>query len=190
MRRAEIEKLFDQNPSLRTTPKNMSACLRSFKQALNDGTVRSAEPGPGHAHGWRVNTWVKKGILLGFRMGAIVTCHRSGAAARFFDKATWPVKQLSPGRRHSLVPGGSTIRDGCYIGRGVICMPPMYINAGSWVGDGTMVDSHALVGSCAQVGEELPHLRWLRNWRRAGAGGRDAGHHRGRSRGGRQLRRV
>ena len=101
-----------------------------------------------------MNAWVKKGVLLGFRMGAMVDMSIDAARQPFFDKATLPVKQFST--RDSgvrIVPGGSSIRDGCFIGRGVTCMPPMYINVGSWVGDGTMVDSHALIGSCAQIGK-------------------------------------
>ncbi len=115
--------------------------------------MRSAEPDASAPSGWRVNTWVKKGILLGFRMGAVVDMSPDPARQPLFDKATWPVKRLSPADGVRIVPGGSSIRDGCFIGKGVICMPPMYINAGAWVGDGTMVDSHALVGSCAQVGK-------------------------------------
>ncbi len=102
--------------------------------------------------GWRVNTWVKKGVLLGFRMGAVVDMSIDTARQPMFDKATWPVKRFHAASGVRIVPGGSSIRDGCYIGTGVTCMPPMFINTGSWVGDGTMIDSHALVGSCAQVG--------------------------------------
>lgn len=93
------------------------------------------------------------GILLGFRMGKIVDMSIDAARQPFFDKDTWPVRRFTSESGVRIVPGGSSIRDGCYIGRGVTCMPPMYINAGAWVGDGTMVDSHALIGSCAQVGE-------------------------------------
>jgi 2,3,4,5-tetrahydropyridine-2-carboxylate N-succinyltransferase len=99
-----------------------------------------------------VNIWVKKGILVGLRMGTLVSMSPDPVRMPMFDKATWPVKRLGPSDGVRLVPGGSSIRDGCYIGKGVICMPPMYINAGTWVGDGTVIDSHALVGSCAQVG--------------------------------------
>jgi 2,3,4,5-tetrahydropyridine-2-carboxylate N-succinyltransferase len=95
---------------------------------------------------------VKKGILIGFRMGAVVDMSINPARQPWFDKATFPVQILTADRGIRIVPGGSSIRDGCFIGKGVTCMPPMYINTGSWVGDGTMVDSHALVGSCAQVG--------------------------------------
>jgi 2,3,4,5-tetrahydropyridine-2-carboxylate N-succinyltransferase len=130
-----------------------------FKEALNRGAVRAAEPDPSAPAGWRVNAWVKQGILLGFRLGGIVdmSVGREGAAFPFFDKSTYPVRHLSLDSGVRIVPGGSSIRDGVYLGRGVTCMPPMYINAGAWVGDGTLVDSHALVGSCAQVGERV-HL--------------------------------
>jgi 2,3,4,5-tetrahydropyridine-2-carboxylate N-succinyltransferase len=146
----EIEALFDQKPSAYT--EQHFALFARFKQALNSGTVRAAEPDASTATGWRVNAWVKKGILLGFRMGGVVDMSVNAARQPFFDKATWPVKHLTSSSGVRLVPGGSSIRDGCYIGTGVTCMPPMYINAGAWVGNGTMVDSHALVGSCAQVG--------------------------------------
>jgi 2,3,4,5-tetrahydropyridine-2-carboxylate N-succinyltransferase len=95
---------------------------------------------------------VKKGILLGFRMGAVVDMSVNPTRQPWFDKATFPVQRFTADRGIRIVPGGSSIRDGCFVGRGVTCMPPMYINTGSWVGDGTMIDSHALVGSCAQVG--------------------------------------
>ena len=148
---AEIESLFDSPPALYSS--EHFSLFQSFKQAVNDGRVRAAEPDASAASGWRVNAWVKKGILLGFRMGIVVDMSADSVRQPFFDKSTWPVKRFTPTSGVRIVPGGSSIRDGCYIGRGVTCMPPMYINVGAWVGDGTMVDSHALVGSCAQVGE-------------------------------------
>jgi 2,3,4,5-tetrahydropyridine-2-carboxylate N-succinyltransferase len=147
---AEIETLFDEKPA--TYTEEHFALFQRFKQALNEGRVRSAEPEPSARTGWRVNAWVKKGILLGFRMGAIVDMSVDPMRQPMFDKDTWPVRHFTAESGVRIVPGGSSIRDGCYIGKGVTCMPPMYINAGTWVGDGTMVDSHALIGSCAQVG--------------------------------------
>ena len=147
---AEIERLFDDKPPVYT--EEHFSLFQRFKAALNAGEIRSAEPDPAQPSGWRVNAWVKKGILLGFRMGAIVDLSLDRSRQPYFDKATWPVKQLSPGDGVRIVPGGSSIRDGCFVGTGVTCMPPMFINAGAYVGDGTMVDSHALIGSCAQVG--------------------------------------
>jgi 2,3,4,5-tetrahydropyridine-2-carboxylate N-succinyltransferase len=114
--------------------------------------VRAAEPDPSTRTGWRVNAWVKKGILLGFRMGGVIDMSVDSGRQPFFDKSTFPVKHFTAQSGVRIVPGGSSIRDGCYIGKGVTCMPPMYINAGAYVDDGTMVDSHALVGSCAQIG--------------------------------------
>jgi len=146
-----IEQLFDQKPS--TYTEVHFALFARFKEALNSGAVRAAEPDSSAKTGWRVNAWVKKGILLGFRMGGIVDMSVDATRQPFFDKATWPVKRITAASGVRVVPGGSSIRDGCYIGKGVTCMPPMYINAGAWVGDGTMVDSHALVGSCAQLGK-------------------------------------
>jgi 2,3,4,5-tetrahydropyridine-2-carboxylate N-succinyltransferase len=147
---AEIESLFEQKPEVYID--DHFDLFQRFKQALNSGEIRAAEPDRSNKTGWRVNTWVKKGILLGFRMGAVVDMSINSARQPWFDKATFPVQHLTPERGIRIVPGGSSIRDGCYIGRGVTCMPPMYINTGSWVGDGSMIDSHALVGSCAQVG--------------------------------------
>ncbi len=147
---AEIEKLFDEKPQTYTD--THFDLFQRFKLALNEGRVRAAEPDTSTKTGWRVNPWVKKGILLGFRMGAVVDMSIDSTRQPWFDKATFPVQRIAVDRGIRIVPGGSSIRDGCYIGRSVTCMPPMYINTGSWVGDGSMIDSHALVGSCAQVG--------------------------------------
>jgi 2,3,4,5-tetrahydropyridine-2,6-dicarboxylate N-succinyltransferase len=146
----DIESLFDQKPSAYT--EEHFALFARFKDTLNSGAIRAAEPDASAKTGWSVNAWVKKGILLGFRMGGIVDMSVDSTRQPFFDKATWPVKRMTAAGGVRIVPGGSSIRDGCFIGKSVTCMPPMYINAGAWVGDGTMVDSHALVGSCAQVG--------------------------------------
>jgi len=146
----EIEQLFDEKPS--TYSDAHFRLFAAFKAALNEGRVRSAEPSES-ATGWRVNAWVKKGILLGFRMGGVVEMSVDHERLPFFDKSTYPVKHFTAQSGVRIVPGGSSIRDGCYIGRGVTCMPPMYINVGAYVDDGTMVDSHALVGSCAQIGK-------------------------------------
>jgi 2,3,4,5-tetrahydropyridine-2-carboxylate N-succinyltransferase len=148
--RVEIETLFDQPPATYTD--DHFQLFQRFKQSLNSGEVRAAEPDASTLTGWRVNAWVKKGILLGFRMGAVVDMSINPTRQPWFDKATFPVQRFTADRGIRIVPGGSSIRDGCYIGRSVTCMPPMYINTGSWVGDGSMIDSHALVGSCAQVG--------------------------------------
>jgi 2,3,4,5-tetrahydropyridine-2-carboxylate N-succinyltransferase len=150
MLQAEIERLFEEKPD-RYTEEHFRLFQR-FKDALNQGRVRAAEPDPSSPSGWRVNAWVKKGILLGFRMGAMIEMGQGAAGQPLFDKATWPLKRLRVEDGVRVVPGGSAIRDGCYVSRGVTCMPPMYINAGAWVGEGTMVDSHALIGSCAQIG--------------------------------------
>jgi 2,3,4,5-tetrahydropyridine-2-carboxylate N-succinyltransferase len=150
MLQAEIERLFEEKPEKYT--EEHFRLFQRFKDALNQGRVRAAEPDPSSPSGWRVNAWVKKGILLGFRMGAMIEMGQGAAGQPLFDKATWPLKRLRVEDGVRVVPGGSAIRDGCYVGRGVTCMPPMYINAGAWVGEGTMVDSHALIGSCAQIG--------------------------------------
>ena len=125
-----------------------------FKAGLNSGTIRAAEPdGEAQPQGWRVNAWVKRGILVGFRLGRSVDMSDAGSRFRFIDKSTYPPRDLSLDDSVRLVPGGSSLRDGCYLGRSVTCMPPMYVNVGAYVDDGTMVDSHALVGSCAQIGK-------------------------------------
>ena len=148
-----IEQLFDNKPD-QYTPDHFALFAR-FKALLNAGEIRAAEPDASQQSGWRVNGWVKKGILLGFRLGSIVDMSIDATRQPFFDKSTYPVRHFGPLDGVRIVPGGSSIRDGCYIGKGVTCMPPMYINAGAYVDDGVMVDSHALVGSCAQIGRNV-----------------------------------
>ncbi len=148
--RERIEELFANPPAQYTAEHH--ELFGEFKAALNAGRIRAASPDASTSTGWRVNAWVKQGILLGFRLGSVVDMSVETAKQPYFDKATYPVRRMSAEDGVRIVPGGSSIRDGCYIGRGVTCMPPMYINAGAWVDDGTMVDSHALIGSCAQVG--------------------------------------
>ena len=121
--------------------------------ALEAGTVRAAERGDDGV--WRANAWVKRGILLGFRLGEIVDL--SGDEFAFFDKDTYPIRRFGADAGVRIVPGGSTVRRGAYLAPGTVCMPPMYVNVGAWVGAGTMIDSHALVGSCGQIGERV-HL--------------------------------
>ena len=131
------------------------AAFVRLRDALGEGTVRAAEPDAGEPSGWRVNAWVKKGILLGFRFGRLVDVSMDHGKWPFFDKDTMPIKTLGLDRQVRLVPGGSAVREGAFIGRGVICMPPMYINIGAYVGECSLVDSHALVGSCAQIGSKV-----------------------------------
>src|SRR5215469_13528573 len=155
MLQAEVEQLFNENPASYT--RAHFDLFQRFKDALNSGAVRAAEPDPLSPTGWRVNAWVKKGILLGFRMGAIVDMSVDASRQPFFDKATFPVKRFSAASGVRIVPGGSSIRDGSFVGRGVTCMPPMFVNVGAHVDENTMIDSHALVGSCAQIGRNC-HL--------------------------------
>src|SRR6266568_4844287 len=131
------------------------ALFEEFKQALNRGEIRAAErDSDGN---WHTNAWVKRGILLGFRMGSIVDMSPADGSLRFLDKHTYPIHSFTLTDRVRIVPGGSSIRDGVYLAPGVVCMPPMYVNAGAYVDEGTMIDSHALVGSCAQIGKRV-HL--------------------------------
>jgi 2,3,4,5-tetrahydropyridine-2,6-dicarboxylate N-succinyltransferase len=149
--RQPIEALF-ANPPEFYRPAD-TALFARFKQLLNSGEVRAAEPDASTPTGWRVNPWVKQGILLGFRVGVLVDMSADSVRQPWFDRSSYPVKTLRVEDGVRVVPGGSSIRDGSFVARGVTCMPPMYINVGAYVGAGTMVDSHALVGSCAQVGE-------------------------------------
>ncbi len=126
-----------------------------LRSALSQGVVRAAEPDAGTRLGWRVNAWVKQGILLGFRLGALQ--EMGGDEFSFVDKATYPARRFRVADGVRVAPGGSSVREGAFLARGVVCMPPMYVNAGAYVGEGTMVDSHALVGSCAQIGRRV-HL--------------------------------
>ena len=127
-----------------------------LRAALETGTLRAAEPEAAAPTGWRVNAWVKRGILLGFRIGALTEMNGGGALS-FLDKATYPARRFTPEDGVRIVPGGSSVRSGAYVARGVVVMPPAYINVGAYVDEGTMVDSHALVGSCAQIGRRV-HL--------------------------------
>lgn len=126
-----------------------------LRAALSRGEARAAEPDAASPTGWRVNVWVKQGILLGFRHGALADASADHGRWPFFDKDTLPVKRVALEDGVRIVPGGSSVRDGAFLGRGVIAMPPMYVNIGAYVGDGSMIDSHALVGSCAQVGRRV-----------------------------------
>ena len=146
----QIERLFDKAPAHYV--EEHFRLFRDFKAGLNCGEIRAAEPDPSTKTGWRANAWVKKGILLGFRMGAIADMSIDPVKQPFFDKSTYPARAFTAADGVRIVPGGSSIRDGSFIGRGVICMPPMFVNVGAYVGEGTMIDSHALVGSCAQIG--------------------------------------
>src|SRR5690349_9829417 len=147
----QIESLFDKPPDRYSD--EHQRLFQKFKDGLNDGSIRAAETDANASTGWRVNAWVKKGILLGFRMGAVVAMSNDGAGQAFFDKATYPLKSVTLANAVRIVPGGSSVRDGCFLGKGVTCMPPMFINVGAYVGEQTMIDSHALVGSCAQIGK-------------------------------------
>ena len=127
--------------------------VEQLRSGLNRGEFRAAQK---EGSGWRTNIWVKRGILLAFRIGVIVDRSIPGEFF-FFDKDSLPAHKFGPSDGVRVVPGGSSIRDGAFIGRNVICMPPMFVNIGAYVDEGTMVDSHALVGSCAQIGKRV-HL--------------------------------
>ena len=132
------------------------AAFFELRNALEAGELRSAEPDASSPLGWRVNAWVKRGILLGFRLGSLVEMG-SGEGLSFVDKATYPARRFAASDGVRVVPGGSSVRSGAYVSKGVVVMPPAYVNVGAYVDEGTMVDSHALVGSCAQIGKRV-HL--------------------------------
>ena len=156
-------------PSLESTVERLAAAgveaskeearqtFAALRSALSEGSVRAAEPDPSAPGGWRVNAWVKRGILLGFRFGDTIDMSADHGRWPFFDKDTLPLKSVGAWSAVRIVPGGSTVRDGAWLGRGVICMPPMFVNIGAYVGDESLIDSHALVGSCAQIGSRV-HL--------------------------------
>jgi 2,3,4,5-tetrahydropyridine-2-carboxylate N-succinyltransferase len=131
------------------------AAFFELREALEAGRLRAAEPDASLPLGWRVNAWVKRGILLGFRIGTMM--EMGGDTLRFIDKHTYPVRRFVLADGVRVVPGGASVRTGAYVAKGVVVMPPAYVNVGAYVDDGTMVDSHALVGSCAQVGKRV-HL--------------------------------
>jgi 2,3,4,5-tetrahydropyridine-2,6-dicarboxylate N-succinyltransferase len=132
--------------------------FNEFKFFLNNGEVRAASPSVKgkNKSGWIVHEWVKKGILLGFRLGELTDVSLN-EHFKFFDKSTYPLKKLTLANHVRIVPGGTSIRDGSYLAPGVVIMPPAYINVGAYVDSGTMIDSHSLVGSCVQIGRRV-HL--------------------------------
>jgi 2,3,4,5-tetrahydropyridine-2-carboxylate N-succinyltransferase len=127
--------------------------FEELKAGLNDGSIRAAEK---EGDRWIVRSWVKSGILLGFRIGTLARLD-VGSGFPFFDRDTFPLKSLTLDSGVRIVPGGTAVRDGCYVARGVAIMPPSYVNVGAWIGEGTLLDSHVLVGSCAQIGRRV-HL--------------------------------
>ena len=148
--REQIEAILERQSSEFTADDR--AVFEEFKRALNRGEVRAAERTASGV--WQVNSWVKQGILLGFRMGKLID-QSGGSSLKFLDKDTYPIRPTQLQENIRIVPGGSSIRDGAYIAPGVVCMPPMYVNAGAYVDEATMIDSHALVGSCAQIGKRV-----------------------------------
>jgi 2,3,4,5-tetrahydropyridine-2,6-dicarboxylate N-succinyltransferase len=136
--------------------KDAEAAFQELRSALEAGELRSAEPDASLPTGWRVNAWVKRGILLGFRIGQMVEMGCPDGF-RFVDKATYPARRFDVNDGVRVVPGGSSVRSGAFLAKGVVVMPPAYVNVGAYVDEGTMVDSHALVGSCAQIGKRV-HL--------------------------------
>jgi 2,3,4,5-tetrahydropyridine-2-carboxylate N-succinyltransferase len=155
-----IEHWFEQGSAAIGNDQALHAFER-VRIALEEGTLRSAEPDATSPTGWRVNAWVKRGILLGFRLGVLADMSGldpfGGTCLSFVDKDTYPIRRFLPENGVRIVPGGSSVRSGAHIARGVVMMPPAYVNAGAYVGEGTMIDSHALVGSCAQIGKRV-HL--------------------------------
>jgi 2,3,4,5-tetrahydropyridine-2-carboxylate N-succinyltransferase len=131
------------------------AAFLELREGLESGALRAAEPDAASPTGWRVNGWIKQGILLGFRIGKLE--QQGGHDLSFIDKDTFPARRFTVADGIRIVPGGSAVRHGSYVAAGVVCMPPCYINVGSYVDEGSLVDSHALVGTCAQIGKRV-HL--------------------------------
>ena len=152
---SSIERHFAAGPAANSDPHALAAFLQ-LRSALEAGTLRSAEPDPTASTGWRVNAWVKRGILLGFRIGSL-TDMSCGNSLSFVDKDSYPARRFTTADAVRIVPGGSSVRAGAFLARGVVMMPPAYVNVGAYVDEGTMIDSHALVGSCAQIGKRV-HL--------------------------------
>jgi 2,3,4,5-tetrahydropyridine-2-carboxylate N-succinyltransferase len=150
--RETIERLYEVAPGELDRAQALSA-FRELKHLLNSGAVRAAECRAGV---WTANEWVKKGILLAFRAG-VHAAAEPGGGFPYFDRDTMAVKQFSASDGVRVVPGGTAVRDGAFIGKGVVIMPPSYVNVGAYVGEQTMIDSHVLVGSCAQIGRRV-HL--------------------------------
>jgi len=146
---ASIEALYELPAD--KLPSGAEAIFDAFREALGRGTARAATP---DADGWHTNAWVKKGILVGFRLGRNERTDDAGPLG-FVDKHTLPARRFASEEGVRVVPGGSSVRQGAYIGRDVICMPPMFVNIGAYVDDATLIDSHALIGSCAQVGKRV-----------------------------------
>ena len=147
-------------PNHQPMPEEAEATIDLLLTALERGVVRAAALDDRGE--WAAVPWVKRGILAGFRVGRMVDQSVLGDARvsrpfTFFDKHTLPTRALTLDDGIRVVPGGSSIRRGAFVARGVVCMPPMFVNVGAYVGAGTMIDSHALIGSCAQVGERV-HL--------------------------------
>lgn len=150
MLRTIIERLYDL-PAATIDRDDALKAVAELKGHLNSGDIRAASPS---GDGWQVHSWVKKGIILAFRVGRLTGFPPEGPFG-FFDKDTMQARALTPADGIRLVPGGSAIRDGAFLGKGVVVMPPSYVNIGAWVDEGTMIDSHALVGSCAQIGKRV-----------------------------------
>lgn len=150
----ELEKRIDTLASIpagEALPHDAREAVDALLDALEAGEVRAASRGDDGT--WRVNAWVKRGILLGFRLGELA--ESGGASLAFVDKDTYPIRRLGAGANVRIVPGGSSIRRGAYVAPNVVCMPPMYVNVGAHIDIATMIDSHALVGSCAQIGKRV-----------------------------------
>ena len=150
----QLQRAADAN----TIPADAEQVIHELLDALERGAVRAAARASDGK--WSAVPWVKRGILLGFRIGKLTDMSIPSMAEHrfsFVDKHTFPPREINVGDGVRVVPGGSTIRRGAHVASGVVCMPPMYVNVGAWIGAGTMVDSHALVGSCAQIGERV-HL--------------------------------
>lgn len=147
-----LRDFFERPADVVLTDSEFAAAHEELLNELENGSLRAAEPVEDGS--WQVNAWVKAAIVLGFRSSPIEPLEWG---TQFLDKRSYPPRSFTMDDGVRLVPGGSAVRRGAHVGKGVIVMPPAYINVGAFVDGETMVDSHALVGSCAQVGKRV-HL--------------------------------
>jgi 2,3,4,5-tetrahydropyridine-2,6-dicarboxylate N-succinyltransferase len=153
MHATELQRFFERSPEELLADPDAPAAHAALLAALEAGQIRAAERGQDGL--WRANAWVKRAILAGFRRTGLL--EMEGPGFPMFDKSAYPPRRFTLEDNVRLVPGGNAVRRGAHVAKGVVMMPPAYINVGAYVDTGTMVDSHALVGSCAQIGARV-HL--------------------------------
>ena len=150
---SELQRFFERAPEEVLADPQAPLAHEALLAVLEAGLVRAAERGKDGV--WHASPWVKQAILAGFRRTSLT--RMEGPGFPMFDKSAYPPRHFQLEDNVRLVPGGNAVRRGAYLAKGVVVMPPAYVNVGAYVDTGTMVDSHALVGSCAQIGARV-HL--------------------------------